>query len=66
MARQKKERSKKIYVTGTKDRLYMKERYDGTWVLIDRRENYYASAEKPEGIYKQIDEYLEQGIVELR
>jgi len=66
MVKKKKEKIKKVYVTGTKDRLCMKERYDGTWILIDRRENYYASAKEPEGIYKQIDEYLKQGIVELR
>jgi len=62
----KKKQPNRVYVTGTKDRLYLKERYDGIWVLIDRRGNYYASAKEPQGIYEQVEGLVGKGICELR
>jgi len=54
-------KEKKVYVTGTRDRLFVVFGYNNDWLLVDRRGNYYERADTIAEIEKHIDEFIEKG-----
>jgi len=58
-----KDKIKKVYVTGTRDRLFLSKSYDERlWMLVDRRGNVYESSNYVDVIIEHIDNYVKQGI----
>ncbi len=63
----KSTKSKKVYVAGTRDRLFVvRNIYDNGWALVDKRGNYYANEKEPKQIIKHIDASIKKGIYETR
>lgn len=56
------DKEKKVYVAGTRDRLYISKSYDeNLYLLVDRRGNVYESSESADDILKHIDDFVERG-----
>jgi hypothetical protein len=56
------DKSKKVYVAGTRDRLFVSQNLDkNQWLLVDKRGNVYENSSSADDIIKHIDKFVEQG-----
>jgi hypothetical protein len=56
------DKSKKVYVTVTRDRLFVSQNLDkNQWLLVDKRGNVYENLCSVNDIIKHIDKFVEQG-----